>query len=433
MRLTKTRNKYGGEVIGAGGYGCVFNPALRCNNSKKRTSGISKLSSVFDSNKEWNEIQRVKRYLEKIPNYKNYFLLSDQNKCTPSALTEKDKNNLELCDSILKIVGNIDRENINSNLQKLQIINMPYGGKSLHNILINNIVPIENINIILINLLINGIIPMNNFNVYHFDVKGDNMLYNDNLIRIIDFGELGISHPEQIIPDVLHNRMILFNSPFSRILFGSIFDNFLTVYLQNNIINKNSKILFKELQLLMLTYYNSLISQYGEGHEKFISKNILLNIFRLNKMNIPIQINLLEYLLTSYCATVLMKYLDFNTKTFNKNKYFEEVFSKNVDVYGLIMAYIPIIMQINVSKKYKQQQIIVANIIIKYCLSNRYANKPINLSELISDLKELNTPIQNKKLDIYLLKQNSKKIKSKRTKSKRTKSKRTKSKKSRKK
>ena len=157
MRLTKTRNKYGGEVIGAGGYGCVFNPALRCNNSKKRTSGISKLSRVFDSNKEWNEIQRVKRYLEKIPNYKNYFLLSDQNKCTPSALTEKDKNNLELCDSILKIVGNIDRENINSNLQKLQIINMPYGGKSLHNILINNIVPIENINIILINLLINGI------------------------------------------------------------------------------------------------------------------------------------------------------------------------------------------------------------------------------------------------------------------------------------
>ena len=66
-------------------------------------------------------------------------------------------------------------------------------------------------------------------------------------------------------------------------------------------------------------------------------------------------------------------------------------------------------------------------------MSNRYANKPINLSELISDLKELNTPIQNKKLDIYLLKQNSKKIKSKRTKSKRTKSKRTKSKKSRKK
>jgi hypothetical protein len=36
--------KHGGKVIGSGGYGCVFRPALRCNGTRKRASKtISKL------------------------------------------------------------------------------------------------------------------------------------------------------------------------------------------------------------------------------------------------------------------------------------------------------------------------------------------------------------------------------------------------------
>ena len=86
-----TRNRYGGEVIGAGGYGCVFKPALQCRNQKKRTTGISKLSSNHDSNKEWDEFQFIKNYLEKIPNYEKYFLISGWSHCEPAKLTKKDK------------------------------------------------------------------------------------------------------------------------------------------------------------------------------------------------------------------------------------------------------------------------------------------------------------------------------------------------------
>ena len=394
MNFNKTRrNKYGGEVIGAGGYGCVFKPALKCVNQKKRTKGISKMSTNYESEKEWNELNRVKKYIEKIPDYKKYFLVSGWNRCRPDKLTKKDKTNLYRCEKIIGNISNINIDNINDHLDNFHIINMPYGGKNLHDMLERREISISKINKILINLLLNGIIPMNRLDVYHFDIKADNMLYNKNLVRIIDFGEMGISTPEQIIPDTLFNRIILFNNPFSRILFGSIFDNFLTEYLQKNPITSDTRFLFKELHLLALTFYTTFKYQFGEGHEKFINTAIILNIFRINKSFAMSEYNILDNLVSIYCAKILMKYLDFDKKRFDSEKYFREVYSKNVDVYGFIMSYVPIIMQnpYNLKKNYnKKHEIIVANIIIKYCLSDTYADIPIDITELVNDLKELN-------------------------------------------
>ena len=186
------RKKFGGEVIGAGGFGCVFKPALKCNNSKKRTNGVSKLTSNKISDSEWNEIQEIKRYIEKIPNYENFFLINNLNKCKPSKLSDNDKKNLKICNTLENKFG-INADNINNNLDKLKIINMPYGGNSLNFILSKNIIPIFKINILLLQLLVYGIIPMNNLNLYHFDIKADNILYKNNFVRIIDFGEMGIS------------------------------------------------------------------------------------------------------------------------------------------------------------------------------------------------------------------------------------------------
>ena len=36
---------------------------------------------------------------------------------------------------------------------------------------------------------------MNKLNLYHLDLKSQNLLYNGKNIRIIDFGEAGISTP----------------------------------------------------------------------------------------------------------------------------------------------------------------------------------------------------------------------------------------------
>ena len=126
--MVKPRNLYGGEVIGAGGYGCVFKPALRCQNSNKRIDGVSKLSIANYSNIEWKKITVVKQYIKTIPNYQNYFLLA-YDTCQPAKLDNNDKKNFDTC-KILEEWG-YTSNNINDKLADLQIINMPYGGINL--------------------------------------------------------------------------------------------------------------------------------------------------------------------------------------------------------------------------------------------------------------------------------------------------------------
>ena len=346
----KNRNKVGGEVIGAGGFGCVFEPALRCNNTNLRSKGISKLSSKGDSIIEWQRLELAETVIRLIPNYQNYFLINDITKCQPNELSSNDKKGFDKC-SFLTKEFNITEKNINNNLQNLDIINMPYGGKSLNDIIMYNTISIEHINTLLINLLINGIIPMNNLRLFHFDIKADNLLYKDNYIRVIDFGEIGLSTSNQIIPTNLYNRGIQFNSPFSRILFSNKFDLQLDTFLKNNNLDQNSPMLFNKLQAFILEYYNYYKTYVGEGHVLYLSLYILKDIFKLNNHQVP-EANLLDNLISIYCAKILMKYVDFKTRKFDKNSYFLEVYSKNVDVYGLIMGYVPfIVRQIGIDKK----------------------------------------------------------------------------------
>ena len=189
----------GGKVIDSGGYGCIFSPALKCKNKKKRTKGISKLSFKFDSDEEFRIINKIDSYLSKIPNYKKYFLLGNITTCIPSKLTKSDKKDFDKC--YLLTEKYITEDNINENLNKLKIINMPYGGVNLDFVIDNNILSIQEYNTLLKKLLLNAILPMNKMKICHFDIKSNNILYKDNSFKIIDFGEIGISTKKEIIPD----------------------------------------------------------------------------------------------------------------------------------------------------------------------------------------------------------------------------------------
>ena len=61
----------GGKVIASGGFGCVFSPALKCKGAKIRRgkNRISKLLTKKHALEEYNEIQIIKKKLDKIPNY----------------------------------------------------------------------------------------------------------------------------------------------------------------------------------------------------------------------------------------------------------------------------------------------------------------------------------------------------------------------------
>ena len=70
---SKKETPLAGEAIAAGGFGCVFKPAIRCKNSTTRKDGVSKLLLNKDANDEMSEIRKVNPYLSKIKNFEKLF------------------------------------------------------------------------------------------------------------------------------------------------------------------------------------------------------------------------------------------------------------------------------------------------------------------------------------------------------------------------
>jgi serine/threonine protein kinase len=149
----------------------------------------------------------------------------------------------------------INKSTINSYLDELYTINMPYGGDDVDNFIkknINDIKVIKGFNNKMFSLLENAIIPMNNKGIFHGDLKSANILVEKTktniYTRIIDWGlsgiylsnkkmetiesESGFSDDWKTIPDIFRNRPFQYNVPPSSILFSKIFhrhyDKFLT-------------------------------------------------------------------------------------------------------------------------------------------------------------------------------------------------------------
>ena len=364
--MRKRNTLLGGEVIDTGGFGCVFKPALRCKNTKIRYKGISKLQKIDDARTEFNIVQLALQYIKQIPNYHKYFLIDNFNYCNPAKLTIKDKKHFYKCDIFQDL--NINDKNININLDKFRIINMPYGGISLDKIITDNIESFSVIDTLLQNLLVNAIIPMNRLNLYHTDLKATNLLYINISIKIIDFGLLVIkdSNNEYIIK--LSKRSINYNCPLSIILLSSSFDKFLMIYLTNYPL-KNTDNLYSIYLILISEYYKEYKKLHTNNHADYISNDIIPIINNiLQYPNIDF-----EYIISTYCAKILLKYVNYETKTFNRQLYIKEVYIKNIDIYGFIMCYLPYIY----TNIVHSEKIKIAKMIYKFCFGEDYADKPI--------------------------------------------------------
>ncbi len=387
----KGRNLDAGKAIDAGGYGCVFRPQIKCKNSRKKekVDGITKLMTSEDADNEWNELKNIKKVVSNIPNYEKYFLLNNIELCYPNELDNDDLVNIEKCRNAFQNAG-INLDQINSNLDKFKIINMPYGGENLVNLISNGEIPFSKVNMLLIELLENGILPMNKLAFYHCDIKGQNILYKEDNLRLIDWGistYLEDSHLKEI-PKSLSNYKIQFNSPFSRIIFNKYFDEFVFNYLsaRPDLHLKNDK-LFLELELMMLSFYQKYITiTGGTGHEDFINKYLVPELFKLNDVEAPNELNYTAILFSQYMIKILVKYLDFKNKKVDKLAYLNDVYLKNLDVWGFIFVYVEYIINSNVERKL---MVDIANIIIDYCYSVEFSDKPIDIRDLIKDLKNL--------------------------------------------
>jgi hypothetical protein len=409
--------KIGGKVIASGGFGCVFSPELKCKGKKTRGKNrISKLLTKKHAFEEYNEIKIIKQKLNKIPNYKNYFLLNNFTICEPAKLTQTDLVSFKSkCSALPK--DKITKQNINKSLDKVLALNMPNGGLPIDDYLLksNSYKNIINLNNNLIDLLNNGIIPMNKNNIYHCDIKDSNILVDHNTkTRLIDWGLSTeyVSNIDSPFPKTWKNRPFQFNVPFSIIIFTDLFFLKYSKYILDD-----GKLDHISLKPFVINYIYLWTKVRGYGHYSYIN-NIMFMLFSndLNdiiesKKTTIIENDFTLVYISNYIIEVLINFTKFkNNGILNLRVYLDSVFIKIVDIWGFIISYLPILTILFENyKKLDENEIKlfakIKQIFIKYLFAPRIT--PINEKELSKELKNLNklfNSINNKNNNLYSLK-----------------------------
>ena len=429
----------GGKVSTSGGFGCLFKPALECDKSdiiginsldKKM---VTKLMTTRHANDEYKQITMFRSILDHIPNYQNYFLVDGFSKCKPAELTKEDLEDFdENCDALKK--KKFTAANINQNLDKILALNMPDGGVDVDDYVLAITDPKETktayteLNNSLVDLLVNGIDPMNQANLYHCDVKGSNILVQDqkddlarpnlvpkddlakpNLVpgslvtRLIDWG-LSIYKKDTStnagIPDKLDRRPFQFNVPFSVILFNKKFQEKYDRFLKQHLLTVD----YYEIREFVINYIFYWNKERGAGHLKTI--NMIVKHLSYNELNAieskkvknhVIEYEFTYYYIVEYISKILFKYTS-NGKL-NLLEYFNQIFLKNIDVWGLTMLYMVFLDHIQeVFKNNKMNsghdQFIQK---IKYIIIHFLFETPtevININKLAAELQTLNGLIE---------------------------------------
>jgi hypothetical protein len=352
---------------------------------------------------------KVKKYIEKIPNKQDYFLLANTYPCKPSLLNEEDKSTFDRKCRLFTKRG-ITRENVNApeNLNQLSLLVMPNGGKNIDKF-IEAILELPTkelyqmfieLNNALIKLLVNGIVPLTTMGFNHYDIKAGNILMaEDGHARLIDWGLAGENDGIHI-PETIENRSIAFNMPFSGIFFNNFVKKWLPAEMKrikgsNQLKNKTAG-QAELLKIVAVNMINESIAQTSEGHYDYITTNILHDIYKIyavkNEYNRIDFDSLSSNVLVEYVQAVLLQYVDEDGK-FNDTKYFYEVFTKNVDIWGFLLAYVPLI-EYGSTLLHPELMNGICRILLKYCFSPEFATKPITVSELASELEALNAIVK---------------------------------------
>jgi len=400
--------KKGGNVIASGGYGCVFSPALKCEGSTKRNkNNITKLMTERHAKDEYDEINSIKEKLKTIPEYKDYFLVSDLTLCKPARLEKSDlKSFKKKCSALPK--DKITKDNINDSLDKVLALNMPNGGIPVDDYLYDNgsFEKLLSINNSLIKLLQNGIIPMNEKNIYHCDIKDSNILVDERnnklFTRLIDWGlsTQYIPDKDNAFPKTWRNRPLQFNVPFSVIIFSDTFVQKYTEYILDN-----GKIDEDSLRPFVIDYIHAWIKERGDGHYRFINQIMgILFSRQLTSVNDSDKTTFIEKdftmpYITNYIIEILIHFTRFRENgTLNLRIYLDTVFIKIVDVWGFISTYFPMLEIFdenydNLSEEEEKIFETIKQLYIKYLYSPRI--EPVNTDELVKDLKFLSVLFSN--------------------------------------
>ena len=378
------RRTTGGKVIGSGGFGCVFRPALKCKGKERTTKKmVSKLMVSKYAESEYDEIVEFKSLLKSIPNYEKHFLLNDITICQPDTLSPSDLRYFN--NKCHALEDEYSAETINSNAKtKLKVLTIPDGGEDLKHYMDSiGYKELPAVNDKLIYLLVGGIVEMNKKHVLHADLKDSNIMMNTERATIIDWG-LSTSYTTAQIPDRLKNRSIYYNLPFSGIIFNTLFDE---MYLQ--FLHTADKIqTHQTTRVFVGQYVEAWFNYRGEGHYSLI-KRLVGCLFVDSLISIDTE-EVAMNLIVDYIVAILMKYT--KKHKFNKHKYFMDVYRHIIDIWGFMTVYLSVLEIL--SHKYTQLNDYeldlfksLKHVILKYTYEPRVVAPKIK--ELVADLKDL--------------------------------------------
>jgi serine/threonine protein kinase len=329
-------------------------------------------------------------------------LIYDATLCRPSKLQPADLTEFtSKCNALPK--DNITKSNINSKLNEVMSLNIPNGGLPIDDYIYSNgsFSKLYNLHDILVKLLKKGIIPMNERHIYHNDIKDSNILVDDRdgqlKTRLIDWGLSTeyIPFDDEPFPTVWRNRPFQFNVPFSVIIFSDDFVEKYTKFIKEGGDHES----YDSVKPFVIDYISFWNEKRGPGHYKFINEifyllysNSLTSIAEENKPKI-IETEFAMSTIIDYITNVLVKFTKFKSDgKLNLREYLDNVFIKNVDIWGFINAYYPFLEML--SKSYtslnsKQKDLFeyLKGLYVNYLYLT--PDESIDISSLFSDLKEI--------------------------------------------
>ena len=187
----------GGGLISEGGYGCIYHPLLtKTGKETDQSQFVSKLQvKNFASSNE----TKIGLKIKEIFNYINYFapIISSQT----IKIGTFDKKTKNICSAYQR---NPKQKFILSKLHYLE-------GYVLNNYIIQNLNSRKLFMYLLdcFQHILSGILKLNQQNIIHFDLKGENIMFNDklNIPIIIDFG---LSIPLKSVEDHLKDYFYIY-------------------------------------------------------------------------------------------------------------------------------------------------------------------------------------------------------------------------------
>jgi serine/threonine protein kinase len=404
----------GGAPFIKGGYGCIFRPALKCVGAKSTPNYVSKLIETKYAKREYDYVMEIKKKLSSLgSDIRKYLLLDNVTICDPAPLTGDDMKNMEnVCGDILSDLKDkstnvpLDSSNINNNLDKFKIINMPELGISIHDFIKQGKLTPEDlikINNIIIDYVLKIIPNINKHGVVHGDIKSSNILFSKidkNIPILIDWGLSYTSNKDGTIPEDLFTLHVQWQHPFSTFLFSKDIIDQYEIFLKNM---KKDNIPFtrNSLRVFAISHYLN----YKKVNEK--QHKILRDIFikahegdflkHLKGEQLFVDDAITEqmymYYVINYIIDVLMSYTDLSKDKLNLDKYFSTVYIYNVDIWGIMSIYYEFIINSPTSyalssNDYKLFINKIMHILIEHIFVN--GSQRINTEKLANSIRNVN-------------------------------------------